>query len=551
MAYIDIGGGPGGGGTGGGLIPFAPSLLVATTPITPSGVRSIDGHDTATFERVLLTAQADPIQNGIWLTDGLGAWQRPSDLPVGANAAFAFTFIQEGDTYANTGWANGTVPESIVGTDPQQWVQVIAPGQLQANNGLTLTGVVLDVVPDPDGSLVATPGNLKVGVLATDAQHGDRGGGTLHAQATPLTDGFLSAADKTKLDALPTTGVPETRIIAAGGGLTGGGNLTIDRTLSVGPAPDGSILVENDYIIVGILAADVQHGARGGGTLHTTATTGSPGFMSDTDKVKLDTVETGATNTPLSSSLPSTIVPGAAGSGGLAGSASRADHIHGVPSGPPVDVTKAPNAEGTSSALARADHKHDVATANVVTIGGTGNFEGTSTALARADHVHFHGALTNPLGHALVTPSAHGFMSSDDKIKLDTVSPGAATGLVVWGANAVSGTTTTRYLYPFYGAQLAPTSAVSYRMARAGTFLNMRVRHNVASGNAELIKYTLRVNGVATLATVSLAANATDAAAPSVFVPVVAGDLVDLEVTKALSVGTSPTDILVSMELAG
>lgn len=55
----------------------------------------------------------------------------------------------------------------------------------------------------PDGSLaVASPEVVGVNVLATDAQHGNRGGGTQHALATTAVAGFLSAADKTHIDNL-------------------------------------------------------------------------------------------------------------------------------------------------------------------------------------------------------------------------------------------------------------------------------------------------------------------------------------------------------------
>lgn len=43
------------------------------------------------------------------------------------------------------------------------------------------------------------------GGLSTDAQHGARGGGTQHAVATAAAAGFMPAADKAKLDALPRT----------------------------------------------------------------------------------------------------------------------------------------------------------------------------------------------------------------------------------------------------------------------------------------------------------------------------------------------------------
>lgn len=81
---------------------------------------------------------------------------------------------------------------------------------------------------------------------------------------------------------------PATRSITAGAGLTGGGDLSADRTLTVGANADGSITVNADDVQVGVLATDAQHGARGGGTQHANATTSTAGFMSSTDKAKLD-----------------------------------------------------------------------------------------------------------------------------------------------------------------------------------------------------------------------------------------------------------------------
>jgi hypothetical protein len=55
----------------------------------------------------------------------------------------------------------------------------------------------------PDGSLVvASPEVVGVNILATDAQHGTRGGSTQHSLATTAVSGFESAADKTHLDNL-------------------------------------------------------------------------------------------------------------------------------------------------------------------------------------------------------------------------------------------------------------------------------------------------------------------------------------------------------------
>lgn len=137
---------------------------------------------------------------------------------------------------------------------------------------------------------------------------------------------------------------------------------------------------------------DANHGSLSGGTLHAAVTGSSNGFMSSTDKTKLDGIATSATNTPLTSSAP-------------------------------ANVTKATAVVGVATDAARSDHKHDISTAAPSTI-GTANSEGTATSLARSDHVHAHGSQTDGTLHAVATASVNGFMSSTDKAKLDGIAPG-------------------------------------------------------------------------------------------------------------------------------
>lgn len=86
--------------------------------------------------------------------------------------------------------------------------------------------------------------------------------------------------------------VPNTRTLTAGTGLTGGGDLSADRTFNVVANADGSILANANDIQVGVLATDAQHGNRGGGSLHANATTSTAGFMSAADKTRLDGIAT-------------------------------------------------------------------------------------------------------------------------------------------------------------------------------------------------------------------------------------------------------------------
>jgi len=92
--------------------------------------------------------------------------------------------------------------------------------------------------------------------------HGDQAGGTLHAVATPLVAGFMSATDKAALDALVAGGpfVPTTRTLTAGAGLTGGGDLSADRTFDI-VAADATITVNANSIQVGTVPVAQVSGA--------------------------------------------------------------------------------------------------------------------------------------------------------------------------------------------------------------------------------------------------------------------------------------------------
>lgn len=127
---------------------------------------------------------------------------------------------------------------------------------------------------------------------------------------------------------------------------------------------------------------------------------------------------------------------------------------------------------------------------------------------------------------------------------------GGGGGILGWGANSVAASTTTRYLYPWFSDNLAETGPIQWRAPRAFTARNMRVRHNTTAGNGNAIVYTLRVNSVATALAVSLASTASDGQDLIDAIAVAAGDLVDIQVTKAAAIGSSPTNITLAMESA-
>ncbi len=83
-----------------------------------------------------------------------------------------------------------------------------------------------------------------------------------------------------------------------------------------------------------------------GGAQHAAATTSVAGFMSASDKTKLDGVAASATNTPLASTAPSNL--GASAAVGTGTTAARADHVHAFPTA--TQVGAEPAVTGTTSA---------------------------------------------------------------------------------------------------------------------------------------------------------------------------------------------------------
>lgn len=79
---------------------------------------------------------------------------------------------------------------------------------LTAGAGLTGGGTLasdrtFDIGANADGSIVVNANDVQVGVLASDAQHGTRGGGTTHANVIASgAAGFMTGVDKTKLDGI-------------------------------------------------------------------------------------------------------------------------------------------------------------------------------------------------------------------------------------------------------------------------------------------------------------------------------------------------------------
>ncbi len=196
-------------------------------------------------------------------------------------------------------------------------------------NGSTITAVVSEIVVRASNSQgVSFPGfgsdvhaigtANAAGTDNTAARtdhvhaHGNQTDPLMHALATEIAAGFMSSADKTKLDGLsPFAGFGDTA-------------LTVGTVNDGGTADTGS---RSDHVHA--------HGSQSDPALHAIATESDNGFLSSSDKAKLDGVASGAaavgSATPLSVTASSPAV-------GSSASASRQDHVHDLANGAIVEA---------------------------------------------------------------------------------------------------------------------------------------------------------------------------------------------------------------------
>lgn len=231
-------------------------VLATTANVALTGEQNIDGTVTS-GSRVLVKNQAAGAENGIYVT-AAGAWTRATDADTSAEVTTGmFVWVTGGATQAKSGWLLTTADPITLGTTALTFAQVSGLGDVTAGAGLTKSGNTLDVGAGDGITVGADTVAVSVAAIA----------------GTNLED---DGANNLRIAAA-----------AAGAGLTGGGA----SALAVAANADGSIVVNANDVQVGVIS-DAQHGNRGNGALHQNAVAGTPGtagFMTGSDKLKLDT----------------------------------------------------------------------------------------------------------------------------------------------------------------------------------------------------------------------------------------------------------------------
>lgn len=144
-----------------GLAPKGSTRAATTGNITLSGTQTIDGIALSAGDRVLVKNQTNVYENGIYVASA-SAWARSDDTNTGAELKGAFTFVQEGSTWADTGWVVTTDGTITLGTTNITWVQFSSAGVIQAGNGLTKSGSTLSVLTPAGSGIVVDATGVQV-----------------------------------------------------------------------------------------------------------------------------------------------------------------------------------------------------------------------------------------------------------------------------------------------------------------------------------------------------------------------------------------------------
>ena len=199
----------------GGLVAHPPALVTSAINETLSGLSTIDGVSLSANDRVLLTGQTDPVENGLWLAQA-GAWTRPADFNTGDIAGQAYVLIVSGTLYAGSSWLCNT-PLAVIDTDPIFFSLFSLPNlttgaNIGAGTGLVFknkTGVTLNFrsliadthttittnTDDITFSVDATPLNTASTIVSRDGS-GNFAAGTITASLTgSASNNVLKAGD--------------------------------------------------------------------------------------------------------------------------------------------------------------------------------------------------------------------------------------------------------------------------------------------------------------------------------------------------------------------
>jgi hypothetical protein len=220
------------------------------------GVLTVDGVATVLNDRILVKDQAaSHADHGIYkvTTEGTASVEfvltRATDFDQNTEVtAGAFVFIEEGSTWADTGWVLSTNNPITVDTTALAFTQFSSAGVVVAGTGLTKTGNTIDF-NTADTSLTVNADNVAVNLNSTGGLETSSGVRIKSDTATANTIGITTTGNGAgvKFDSASfVDGGSETLALAAG--VAGAGLALTSGVLSVNLLSTGGLEFSGDDI---------------------------------------------------------------------------------------------------------------------------------------------------------------------------------------------------------------------------------------------------------------------------------------------------------------
>lgn len=116
-----------------------------TTQTTLFGLNAVNGYTPVAGDRILVTAQTDATQNGIYAA-ATGAWNRTADASQGTLSAGSLVTVEQGTVDSDTVWLLTSDDPLTVGTSTQTWTKWGGTAAYTAGVGILISAGVISVV---------------------------------------------------------------------------------------------------------------------------------------------------------------------------------------------------------------------------------------------------------------------------------------------------------------------------------------------------------------------------------------------------------------------
>jgi len=200
-------------------------LHLASPSASTTGTPTIDGVSSVAGDRVLVSGQGSA--NGIYVVAS-GSWSRATDLNANDScSANMFFFVEEGTSYADTGWVC-TTNENVTLAN-LEFAQFSGTGSITAGDGLDKSGSTLSVDLKANGGIVidSTEMAVDLGASSITGTLGVADGGTGN---TSLTTGTVLLGNGTS--AVTQLGKQASGKILTSEGTAGGDGAVWSNTLA-------------------------------------------------------------------------------------------------------------------------------------------------------------------------------------------------------------------------------------------------------------------------------------------------------------------------------